>query len=259
MAKRLSKAEQLRIHEIETAKEHINTAGARLRDSILGGQDGLVNVLGIVLGVAAAVTDIRIVLLSGLAATVAESLSMGAVVYTSLKAENEVYEKERKREEYEIERYPEAEKREIKEVFRKHGFKGKELNHIVEKITSNKATWLNIMMSEELGLKNKAEEPLRSGIRVFVAALVGSLVPILPFLFLPLEPAVQVHLWDLAIRLPPASIGALLLSGGALFITGVYKSKFTLVSWKRSGLELTIIGLVAAVGGYLVGIAFTVV
>lgn len=54
-----------------------------LRDIILGGQDGLVNVLGIVLGVAAASRDERIIMAAGLAATFAESFSMAAVAYTS--------------------------------------------------------------------------------------------------------------------------------------------------------------------------------
>ena len=54
-----------------------------LSDVILGGQDGLVNVLGVILGVAAATADTRIVLVAGLAATFAESVSMGAVAYTS--------------------------------------------------------------------------------------------------------------------------------------------------------------------------------
>ena len=42
-----------------------------LADIILGGQDGLVNVLGVILGVAAATSDPRIVLVAGLAATFA--------------------------------------------------------------------------------------------------------------------------------------------------------------------------------------------
>lgn len=56
---------------------------SNLRDVILGGQDGLVNVLGVTLGVAAASGDTRLVLAAGLAATFAESVSMAAVAYTS--------------------------------------------------------------------------------------------------------------------------------------------------------------------------------
>jgi VIT1/CCC1 family predicted Fe2+/Mn2+ transporter len=54
-----------------------------LRDLILGGQDGLVNVLGISLGLSAVTEDLRVVIAAGLAATFAESASMGAVAYTS--------------------------------------------------------------------------------------------------------------------------------------------------------------------------------
>ena len=66
-----------------------------LADIILGGQDGLVNVLGVILGVAAATGDVRVVIAAGLAATFAESVSMGAVAYTSTQAEAEFYESER--------------------------------------------------------------------------------------------------------------------------------------------------------------------
>ena len=69
-----------------------------LSDIILGGQDGLVNVLGVILGVAAATSDTQIVMVAGLAATVAESISMGAVAYTSRLAESAFYESERARE-----------------------------------------------------------------------------------------------------------------------------------------------------------------
>ena len=60
--------------------------GADLRDVILGGQDGLVNVLGVILAVATATHDARIVIL---AAAFAESISMAAVGYTSFKAAKE--------------------------------------------------------------------------------------------------------------------------------------------------------------------------
>ena len=54
-----------------------------LSDFILGSQDGLVNVLGILLGITAASSDIKIIFVATLAALGAESISMGAVAYTS--------------------------------------------------------------------------------------------------------------------------------------------------------------------------------
>jgi hypothetical protein len=67
--------EQVRLHDHHDPHRH----ESRLADVILGGQDGLVNVLGVILGVAAATHDARIVIAAGLAATFAESISMGAV------------------------------------------------------------------------------------------------------------------------------------------------------------------------------------
>ncbi|HZY44053.1 MAG TPA: VIT1/CCC1 transporter family protein, partial [Anaerolineae bacterium] len=69
-----------------------------LSDVILGGQDGLVNVLGVILGVAAASSDPRIVIAAGLAATFAESISMGAVAYTTTMADRDFYLSEIERE-----------------------------------------------------------------------------------------------------------------------------------------------------------------
>lgn len=48
-----------------------------LSDIILGGQDGLVNVLGVILGVAAATSDPHIILVAGLAATLPSRFRWG--------------------------------------------------------------------------------------------------------------------------------------------------------------------------------------
>src|SRR5579864_1185517 len=69
-----------------------------LSDFILGSQDGLVNVLGILLGISAATSDVRIIYVAALAALGAESISMGAVAYTSTVARRRQYLKETDRE-----------------------------------------------------------------------------------------------------------------------------------------------------------------
>src|SRR5256885_7388201 len=64
-----------KIEEDALAEKHAQPS--LLSDFILGSQDGLVNVLGVILGVAVASRDITIILAGGLAATFAESISMG--------------------------------------------------------------------------------------------------------------------------------------------------------------------------------------
>src|SRR3972149_3283325 len=168
---------------LEIQEQHKSISN--LRDIILGGQDGLVNVLGIVLGLAAAAVDLRIILAGGLAATFAESVSMAAVAYTSRRAEQSFYEGELAREKREIKEVPEMEVEEIREIYRKKGFSGKLLDDVVAQITSNEEVWLDEMMKFELGLQSvETKNALGSALVVGIAALVGSLIPLTPFFVL---------------------------------------------------------------------------
>jgi VIT1/CCC1 family predicted Fe2+/Mn2+ transporter len=95
--------------------------GAGLSDFILGAQDGLVNVLGVVLGIAAATQDARIVLVAGLATTFAESISMGAVAYTTTLADADMYQSEREREYRHIIEAPNLEIKEVRDIYLHRG------------------------------------------------------------------------------------------------------------------------------------------
>src|SRR5882724_4279096 len=77
-----------------------------LRDVILGGQDGLVNMLGIALGVVAAGGSTHVLVVTGIAAAITESISMGAVAYTSFGSDRDFYLAEKAREQNEIEAQP---------------------------------------------------------------------------------------------------------------------------------------------------------
>lgn len=221
------------------AEKKVNT-GARLYDVILGGQDGIVNVLGIVLGVATATNDTRIVLISGLAATFAESISMGAVAYTSSKAARDYYLSERAREEKEIETLPDVERKEIRDIYARKGFHGLLLNAIVRRITSNKQLWLDTMMTDELNLTlENHKSPVKDGIIVFFASIIGSLIPLIPFFFLPVKESMYT---------------ALLICLVILFLTGSIKAKLTIGNWWKSGIEMSMIGMAAALAGFGIGV-----
>src|SRR5256712_3729746 len=81
-----------------------------LRDVILGGQDGLVNILGIILGVIAGGGSNTVLLAAGFAAAITESISMGAVGFTSATSERDYYDAEQAREKSEIDAMPEVER-----------------------------------------------------------------------------------------------------------------------------------------------------
>jgi VIT1/CCC1 family predicted Fe2+/Mn2+ transporter len=229
------------LHHTQT-DPHRRASG--LSDFILGAQDGLVNVLGVALGIAAATHDARIVLVAGLATTFAESISMGAVAYTTTLADADLYQSEREREYRHILEAPHLEIKEIRDIYSGKGFKGKLLDHIVETITANQDVWVAVMMAEEHKL---APVDRRTAVRaawvVGLSAIIGSLVPITPFVLLP----VSAGMWV-----------SVLVTALVLFGIGAYKARMTVGRPMRSGLEMAVIGTVSALAGYLVGIILKV-
>ena len=101
------------------------------------------------------------------------------------------------------------------------------------------------MMEQELKLeKVDRKEAMPAGIVVGVSAIVGSFIPLLPFLLLAIKPAI---------------ITSLIISASALFLVGFYKAKTTTgrqLIWQ--GLEMMLIGVASAAVGYLVGTLFKV-
>src|SRR5580698_483344 len=95
-----------------------------LSNFILGSQDGLVNVLGVLLGLTAATNDLRLIFVAAFAALGAESISMGAVAYTSTLARRKQYLKEVNREKFEMKEMPGAERNEVREIFQRWGYAG---------------------------------------------------------------------------------------------------------------------------------------
>ncbi|NMC00950.1 MAG: iron transporter [Chloroflexi bacterium] len=221
--------------------------GGALSDIILGGQDGLVNVLGVILGLVAATPDPRIIVAGGLAATFAESISMAAVAYTSTLADRDFYRAELERERYEIRELPEAEREEVRQIYRDWGLEGEALEGVVRQITANEETWLQVMMADELKLQPVDEQRvLRSALIVGVAAIIGSLIPLIPFFFL----ASGLVSRGLSIGI---SLG---VSAVALFLVGVYKARQTVGRPGRSGVQMAVIGIASALAGYGIGTLF---
>jgi VIT1/CCC1 family predicted Fe2+/Mn2+ transporter len=213
-----------------------------LRDVILGGQDGLVNILGIILGVIAGGGSPTVLLATGFAAAITESVSMGAVGYTSSVSERDYYQAERTREAVEIDTMPEAERQEIRTIYAAKGFTGQLLEDVVDTITDNREAWLATMMDEELHLRPvQTSDIARSSFLIFVATLVGHLIPLLPFLWLPRVSALLV---------------AIALSALVLFAVGAYSTVSLVGDWYRSGPRMVAIGLGAAGVGFVIGHLF---
>lgn len=215
---------------------------SNLRDIILGGQDGVVNVLGVTLGVAVASGDTRLILAAGLAATFAESISMAAVAYTSTLAERDYYRALLAMEESEIVAQPKEEEEEMRRIYQKLGFSKVFVEKIIAELKKSPKGWVEEMMAHELKIAPKALRGvfITSAV-VGISAIVGSFIPLVPFLFLTPASAMWISL----------AVSAL-----ALFLAGVYKAKVTTGSIIKSGLEIAVIGTVSALAGYFIGLLF---
>jgi len=237
-----------KIEEDALAEKHAQPG--LLSDFILGSQDGLVNVLGVILGVAVSartlgVSDpLTIILAGGLAATFAESISMGAVAYTSTLARRDHYLSEVEREKREMVELPDLERQEVREILERWDFHGPELDDMLERIVSKPKAWLELMMSHELNLAPvDPTQARKSAVLVGFAAIVGSLIPLLPFVVIGSD-----ILLGIAVSLVVSTL--------ALFAIGWWKARTTVGRPGRSGAQMAVIGIASAIAGF--GIAYLV-
>jgi predicted membrane protein (TIGR00267 family) len=215
-----------------------------LSDFILGSQDGLVNVLGIVLGVSAATTDLRLIFVAALAALGAESISMGAVAYTSTKARLRSYMNELRKESAMAGRGSRNNIKEVEAVLLKWGFSGSKLHSTAEAISSNKNAMLEFMMAFKLKLAPlDRDAPRRSFIVVLSSTIFGSIIPLLPYVFL-------------FSGIYTKAIASVIISSIFLFMIGVYEARKTGGSAFKNGTEMLAIGIAAGLAGYLIGRVF---
>src|SRR5437764_2358374 len=86
--------------------------GATLRNFVFGTSDGLVTVLAFVAGVSASLAEQRLVLLAGISEMFAGALSMGLGAFLGTRAERDLYQAARARDEQEVRDMPHLERAE---------------------------------------------------------------------------------------------------------------------------------------------------
>jgi len=198
-----------------------------------------VNVLGLVLGLTAAGSDARTIVIGGLAALLAESVAMAGVIYTSAGAERDYYEAQLENERREVREMPDAERDEVREIFKQRGLSGELLDRVVEHTTADPERWVDVMMRDELHLEKPEAAGVTRAALVGLSCAVGSGIPIVPYLFIPTGTAALV---------------AAVVSAAVLFGVGVYKALTLVGRWWASGLQMLVIGMASALAGYAIGV-----
>jgi len=237
-------AEAAHSHEhLENRLREYGARGRQLADGVLGATDGIVTTFAAVAGGTGANLSPGIVLIMGFANLLADGFSMAVGNYLGLQSQQEAWREERRREIWEIEHLPQAEREEIRRLYRGKGFKGETLERIVETITADKQRWLEEMMREELGIQEQGVAPLRSGLVTFAAFVAAGLLPLLPYIFALLGLPFN---WSLF----PISLGVTAI---AFFSVGAARCLVTRRSWWQSGFQILGVGGLAALCAFAVG------
>lgn len=224
-------------------KEYIHhqdgLSSALIRELVFGMEDGMVSTLGAITGIATSTNSHFFVVLSGSVIIAVESISMAVGSYLSNKSEQAIDERIIAEEKEEIAEYPEEEKEEMVELFVKDGWSKKLALHMAEEAAEKPALMLREMAYRELNLvPDSHESATKKGFIMFGSYILGGLVPLIPYLFLPVNQA----LW---VSIPVTMSG--------LFVLGSFTTKYSKRSWWRAGLEMLLLASAAAIIGYLVG------
>ena len=213
------------------------TAGATVRDVVIGMSDGLTVPFALAAGLTGAISSSHIIVTAGFAEIAAGSIAMGLGGYLAARSDAEHYASERAREEEEVVTKPEAEAREVQEIFETYGLTREEGASVVEALRRRPQSWVDFMMRFELGLeKPEPGRALRSALTIALSYVVGGLIPLSAYLIL-----ADVH------RALSVSIIVTLICLG---VFGAVKGRFTGVSMLRSGLQTMLIGGLAAAAAF---------
>jgi vacuolar iron transporter family protein len=206
-------------------------------DAVLGGIDGCVTTFAVVSGAFGAGFSASVALVLGVANLLADGFSMAISNYEAIQAQRDHVEGVRRSEHAHIDREPEGEREEIRQIFRRKGLRGETLERVVETISQDREVWVATMLTEEHGLQAEGLSPWRSALVTFLAFLVVGAMPLLPYA-VPSWDITRQFLWSLAI------------AGLMFFLIGMLKSLVYQRPMLQSGLRTL------AMGGAAAGLAF---
>lgn len=210
-----------------------------IKDIVIGMSDGLTVPFALAAGLSGAVADNHIIITAGLAEIIAGSIAMGLGGYLAGQTETDHYESEMAKEYEEVDKIPEKEKEEIKEIFAEYGFSEASQTVLANELAKNKDKWVMFMMKYELGLeKPDPKRATKSALNIGLSYIVGGLIPLLPYFF-------TSHPYS---GLKLSAIITLIF----LFIFGAFKSKFTGQPMLKGALKVAVIGAVAAAAAFSV-------
>lgn len=193
---------------------HRDISGGGARAAVFGISDGLVSNTSLVLGIAGASSAVGLVRLAGLAGLLGGAFSMAAGEYISMRAQQELFQREIEIERREIERRPEGEMRELIHLYETRGLPPDLARQVAKEMMATPEVALETHAREELGIDpSSTGKPIQAAVSSFVTFSVGAFMPLLPFLF---AHGTGATLWAVAL----AGVSALIVGGFLALFTG---------------------------------------
>jgi VIT1/CCC1 family predicted Fe2+/Mn2+ transporter len=218
--------------------EHHLKSSDTIRDIVIGMSDGLTVPFALAAGLSGAGSNSHIVVTAGIAEIVAGSIAMGLGGFLAGRTEADHYHSELQREYDEVERVPEQEKFEVKEVFAGFGLSPALQDQIADEMAKDKDKWVDFMMRYELGLERPEENrATQSAITIGLSYIVGGIIPLSPYFFV--NESETALYYSCAITMV------------CLFVFGYFKSKVTGQPVFTGALKVLIIGALAASAAFL--------
>jgi VIT1/CCC1 family predicted Fe2+/Mn2+ transporter len=219
---------------------------SRIREFVLGFQDGLLVPLGVVTGMAAANPGRGPILVAGLAEAVAGCIAMGGGSYLASEAEEALYAAEIRDEGKEVADFPAREVAELALVLEDEGLPRADAERVASGLAANPNVFLRTKIQKELGLSPDAGgAALGDALMVGLAYLAAAIVPLWPYTFLTL--------------ITPALIVSVVCTLVALFALGLVKASVARQPRLRAGLQVLLIGSASAGVGFAIGHAVSAV
>ena len=223
-------------HHHPHTEEHF-TSSDLVKDIVIGMADGLTVPFALAAGLSGAVSSNGLIITAGIAEIVAGSIAMGLGGYLAGKTEVEHYASELKREYDEVERVPEREMQEVKDVFKEYGISPKLQDELANEISKDKDKWVDFMMKYELGMeKPDPKRASRSAFNIGASYVVGGIVPLVGY-FIAKTPEGGLMI---------SSILTVLF----LFVFGFIKTKLTGNNPFYGAMKTVFIGVLAAGAAY---------
>jgi VIT1/CCC1 family predicted Fe2+/Mn2+ transporter len=165
-------------------EHHRITRVGWLRAAVLGANDGIVSTAALIVGVAAAGTDTRTILLTGLAGLLAGAMSMAAGEYVSVHSQADAENADLAQEKRELRDEPEAELRELTSIYVKRGLDPALARQVAEQLTARDA--LGAHARDELGISEMLKpRPFQAAFSSAASFTVGAALPLLMVLAIP--------------------------------------------------------------------------